>query len=350
MSNPSMSDVARSAGVSKNTVSLALRGSARISVATRDRVLEAARELGYTTNSTVSHLMAQLRQNRAAGYQSTLAILNANEMRHAFTRHKTIPRYVLGCQRRASQLGYRLDEFWMHERDMSASRWISMFRARNIRGILIVGLMDSNRLPSALGPLWEEFPAVVTGVRTRSPVLSFACSDHHSLAFEAMEKACALGYKRPALVIDNVIDELTDGRFTAGFLASQSRLLSLRNRTTPFYDVSLARKDLSTFEKWFAKNRPDLIFTLYHEVQRWLDQMGFSVPRDLGLVQYEWRPDHNQWAGMDQRNDLVGEAAIDMIISKIHNNEKGIPDHPRATLIASHWVDGQTVRSQAARS
>jgi LacI family transcriptional regulator len=343
MSKPSMADVAKLAGVSKNTVSLALRGSLRISEKTRKRVAEVAGSLGYTANSTVSNLMAQLRQSRAPGYQSTLAIMNANEDRDAFTRHQTVPLYVQGCKRRARQLGYQLDEFWMHDPEMPISRWLSIFRARNIRGIVIVGLMNNNRLPSHLAPLWDEFPVVVTGVRTRDPALTFACSDHHSLALEAMENAVSLGYERPALVIDKVIDELTEGRFTAGFLTGQSRLVSVGNRIHPFYEVGAARNDLSIFKKWLGENRPDVIFTLYHEVKRWLDQLGLTAPRDLGLIQYEWRQDHGNWAGMDQRNDLVGEAAIDMIISRVQNNERGVPEQPRATMIASRWVNGVTV-------
>ena len=50
---------------------------------------------------------------------------------------------------------------------------------------------------------------------------------------------------------------------------------------------------------------------------------------------------------MDQRNDLVGEAALDMLISMVHHNERGVPEHPRATMIGCHWVDGTTVRSRA---
>ena len=47
---------------------------------------------------------------------------------------------------------------------------------------------------------------------------------------------------------------------------------------------------------------------------------------------------------MDQRNDLVGEAAVDMLLSMVLHNEPGVPDTPRATLIGSHWVDGATVK------
>ncbi|BCU78099.1 LacI family DNA-binding transcriptional regulator [Luteolibacter sp. LG18] len=339
-----MADIARITGVSKNTVSLALRGSSRVREDTRQRVEQAARKLGYRLNPTVAHLMAELRQNRTVGFQATLAMINAHETRDAFTTHPTIPIYVEGCRQRAKHLGYKLDEFWMHEPDMPVGRWQSIFRARNIRGLLIVGLMRGNRLPSRLAPLWEEFPTLVTGVRTRDPELSYTCSDHHTLALKAFEKAVELGYQRPALVLDRVIDELIEGRFTAGFLTGQSRLIPIRHRTRPFYDVEAARKEREVFTRWFKRNRPDVIFTLYHEVKRWVQDMGLRVPQDVGLIQYEWRADHGAWTGMDQRNDLVGATAVDMLVSMIHHNAHGVPDYPVATLIGSQWIEGGTTK------
>jgi LacI family transcriptional regulator len=342
MEKPTMADIAKAVGVSKNTVSLALRGSPRISGETRQRVTDAAAALGYQLNPTVAHLMAELRQSRSPGFQATLALVNAYEKPDAFTAHPTIPYYVRGCKERAKQLGYQLDEFWLHQPDMPVSRWISILRARNIRGILVVGLMRQNRLPAHLARLWEEFPTIVTGVRTREPALSFACADHHALALEAYEQAVKLGYQRPALVLDGVIDELTEGRFTAGFLTAQSRLTPDSRRTQPFYQVAEARRNIHLFRDWFDTNRPDVIFTLYHEVKRWLTELGHRVPGDVGLVQYEWRADHADWAGMDQRNDLVGAAALDMLISMVHHNEHGVPEHPRATMISPHWTPGLT--------
>ena len=342
-----MAEVANAAGVSKNTVSLALRGSPRVAAETRQRIARVAEALGYRLNPTVGHLMAQLRQTRAPGYQATLALINAHKTADAFTRHATIPAYVEGCRRRAGQLGYHLDEFWLHEPELSLARWRSIFHARNIRGIIIVGLMQNNRLPAHLAGLWDDFPAVVTGVRTREPSLSFACSDHHALALEAMERAVELGYQRPALVLDRVIDDLTEGRFTAGFLTGQNRLVPEDRRSTPFYDVLAARQDPAVFSSWLYKNKPDVIFTLYHEVKRWLNDLGKRVPEDIGLIQYEWREDHRDWSGMEQRNDLVGEAATDMIISRVHHNERGVPAQARATLISPRWVEGETSRRRA---
>jgi LacI family transcriptional regulator len=36
-----------------------------------------------------------------------------------------------------------------------------------------------------------------------------------------------------------------------------------------------------------------------------------------------------------------------MVVSQIHNNETGVQEFPRATLIGATWVDGNSVRPAA---
>lgn len=340
-----MLDVAREAGVSKNTVSLALRKDSQIPRQTQERIVGIAERLGYQKNPTVGHLMAQLRAGATRGHRANLAILNANEDPDAFRAHPTIPRYVEGCRRRAVQQGYSLDEFWLGDPQLDGDKLGRILHSRGIRGALVIGLMNHNRLPECFRSLWENFACVVTGVRTEHPALSFACTDHHVLALRATENALRLGYRRPALVLDAHIDQLIEGRFTAGFQIAQ-RQLPLVRRLRPFYDDPIAPRRERAFQTWFDRERPDVILTLYHVVHTWLKKLGVRVPADVGLIQLEWRADHPRWAGMNQHNDIVGEAAVEMLISMVHNGERGVPAAPRATLIGSNWVDGTTVQAR----
>jgi len=50
---------------------------------------------------------------------------------------------------------------------------------------------------------------------------------------------------------------------------------------------------------------------------------------------------------MNQHNDIVGEAAVDMLIHKIYHHEFFDESFPRATLIGATWMEGTSVRSQA---
>jgi LacI family transcriptional regulator len=347
MPRVTMSTIAARAGVSKNTVSLALRHDPQIPAETRARIEKIARELGYAKNPIVSDLMAELRKAHPAGHRRTLALLNANQDLNAFSRHPTIPAYVAGCRRRAAQLGYTLDEFWLHSADLYGERLNRILRARGIRGALVVGLMKENRLPPRFSVTWQTHAVVVTGVRTREPTLSFACVDHHALVLEAMERARQLGYRRPALVLERGIDLLVDGRFSSGFWTAQQNLPEA-DRMPPFLEVEAARAEPARFRAWFETARPDAILTLHTVVREWLETFGLRSPRDLGLIQLERRRGCEDWSGMDQHNDLTGEAAVDMLLSALHNEEPGLPAHPRATLITASWAEGRTTRRPAA--
>lgn len=340
-----MRTIALRCGVSKNTVSLALRGDPQIPMETRRRIEKVAKALGYSKNPVVAQLMTELRKERPAAYRRTFALLNANQEPDAFEKHPTVPTYIAGCRRRAEFHGYRFDQFWLHDPKLNGERLTRVLKARGIRGALIVGLMNENHLPDRFASLWSEQPCVVTGVRTHNPTLPFCCVDHHALVMEAVEQALALGYRRPALVVDERIDDLVDHRFSSGMWVGQ-QVIPVENRIPGFLPVESSRRDRTAFASWLQTYKPDVLFTLYNFVKTWVEALGYVVPRDMGVIQLEIRDDGKGWAGMDQHNDLTGEAAVDMLVSMVHNNEEVPPRAPRATLISGSWVPGKTVRMQ----
>jgi LacI family transcriptional regulator len=339
-----MSVIGAKAGVSKNTVSLALRGDPQIPLSTRERIERIARSLGYAKNPVVAQLMTELRKAHPASYRRTFALLNANLDPKAFTRHPTIPAYIAGCRRRAAQHGCSFDEFWLHDPSMDGESLARILRARGIRGVLVVGMMKENRLPERHRSLWAEQAVVVTGVRTHEPTFAFACVDHHALVLEAMAQARILGYSRPALVLEGSIDQLVEGRFSSGFWVGQQELRA-KDRLPAYTAVDGTREAPLLFQSWVKKHRPDVIFTLHTVVREWLEAGGLNCPADIGLIQLERRRGCEDWAGMEQHNDLAGEAALDMLISQLHTGDIGLPSFPRATLIGASWTHGNTVRS-----
>jgi LacI family transcriptional regulator len=338
----SMETIARKVGVSRNAVSLALRNHPSISAATRQRILNAANELGYRRNPAHGELMSQMRLKGHGAALATLALFNVNQDPLAFTKHPTIPQYVAGCRKRGNELGYPQDTFWLYEAGFDSKRWIQVLETRGIRGIVLVGFMNQNRIPTEFLPVIERFPTVVTGVRTRDPALSFASVDHHILTMRAFEKALELGYRRPGLVLDRTIDTLVEHRFSSGFRCAQEEIPAVR-RLAPFFQVEQARLKPELFTNWINRQKPDVIFTLYNVVRHWVTSLGYKIPHDMGLIQLEWREQAPEWAGMNQHNRITGEAAIDMLIGMIHRGEKSVKEFPCATLIGPTWVDGRTV-------
>lgn len=342
MKRVTLNDVALAAGLTKSAVSLALRHDPRIPLSTCKRVAACAKKLGYRRNAVVAHLMSELRRSVEKRPGATIAILNLNEDPRAFTRHPTIPIYVRGIRQRASALGYAVDAISEPAATMDGHRLRQILQARGIRGCILTGLMRSNRLPPHLEPLWKRFPCVVTGVRTEDPQLPFACADHHAVSQMAVAMALQMGRTRPALVLDRRIDELVQGRFTAGFLIAQ-RKIPPASRLPPFYHDNDQRMP-PDFRGWIERHRPDAILTLYHVVEEWLRVLHIRIPRDIDLVQLEWRPHKQSWAGVNQHNDRTGAAAVDLLVQMIHAGESALQTNPRAILIEPSWHVGGAAR------
>lgn len=331
----SLRDVAAAAGVSLNAASLALRHDPQIPVSTRERIEAAARKLGYQRNPATGELMRQLRLRGHQQSGACFALINANEDEKAFSCHPTIPRYVEGIRSRAESLDYHLDPFWLFTPKLRAERWQEIFHARNLRGALVVGMMKEHELPEAFKPICRTYPCVVTGVRTETPELSFSCVDHHLLMVHALQQVKTLGYRRPGMVLDPVIDRLVMGRFTAGFQFGVKTMFP--KLSIPVFDGSEeGQTPPPGFQAWLERWHPDVLLTLYTRTGKWTKALGWEG----GLVLMELRPDSNEWAGMDQHNELAGEAALDLLVSALLHGETGVPPYAKGVLISPTWKPG----------
>jgi LacI family transcriptional regulator len=105
------------------------------------------------------------------------------------------------------------------------------------------------------------------------------------------------------------------------------------------------QKDEKTFLSWLRKTKPDAIFTDLAYLPRMLTKAGYRVPQDIGLVATSVL-DGNASAGIDQNSREIGKAAIQMLISLINHNERGIPDICRELLIEGSWKDGDSLPSK----
>src|SRR5262245_25256178 len=71
----SLRHVAEAAGVSRMTASRALRPGSPVAPAVRERVLAAARDLGYSPDKMVSEVMTSFVKRQPVKYRETLAVL-----------------------------------------------------------------------------------------------------------------------------------------------------------------------------------------------------------------------------------------------------------------------------------
>ncbi|EGX55976.1 transcriptional regulator [Streptomyces zinciresistens K42] len=187
--------MARLAGVSQATVSLVLsnRGdgqAASISQETRQRVLDAARSLGYVPDPAARRLAAA--RNNLLGVFSFTATFPTD------VQHSYYP-FLVGVEREAAALGYDLVLFTGSSSGGSgAAGPEALSRVRLADGCLFLGRhvprADLKRLVA------DGFPVVHLGRREELEGLAWVGADYVSASREVVAHLAALGHRRIVLV------------------------------------------------------------------------------------------------------------------------------------------------------
>ena len=340
---PTIRTLAKAAGVSKTTISLALRDHPRIRPEVRERIQRLAAESGYRANALVANLFAQLRSSKTAAYQSTLGLLCVARNPSELETVVTFRSWIAGCRARATEQGYGFDQLWLYEPGISPARLVKILDARNIRGLAVVGFYEGEAISQAFDPIWQRSAAVAIGTRPIWPVIHFVSNDQYVTVFRAVREVAALGYRRFGLCLGSHIDNIVENKFTAGFHAARQRLAL--EQDVPVFDLQTDGK--KSFAVWLKRHRPEVILTIHPEVKEWVASLGLNVPGDIGLVHLDKTSETLDWAGMQQNNELIGRSAIDMVIGQIHRNESGVPPIQKSMLINSTWSPAVTVRAAA---
>lgn len=343
-----MQDIAERAGVSRMTVSRALRHDPKISVATRQRVHRIAREIGYRPNPLVSALMANLRQQSPVKDISTLAFLTAYPTRFGWKEAAAFRRYFTGAGERAEQLGYKLEHFWLRQEGCDEAAMARILRARGIAGLMIAPTPEAGM---SIDLPWEDFAVVAFGYSMAIPPVH-RVTNHlsHSLLL-ALQKLREMGYRRIGVCTPSDANERVDDAWLAGCLLFQHRLPAAE-RVHPLF----AKKwDREVFLHWLRRARPDAVVTGSYRVggklvSDWLTEAGFRVPEDIGFALLDWSPEVGPVAGIDQCFENVGSAAVDLLVAQLHRNERGIPDRQKVVMVEGSWRDGNTVRRKSDRN
>jgi LacI family transcriptional regulator len=336
---PNMQQIADAAGVSKSAVSLALRNDPRISEVTRIRVHKTAEAMGYRRNPVVDSLMTQLRAGRQPSFQANLALINCSPLRD-LTQNHTFRRLREGVLRRAEQLGYGVEEFWLQQPDMRPARLKQIMETRGIHGIILIAALDLETVGAGYAKFWYSFACSVIGVTHLKDNLNCASNDQYLTARNATRKVIELGYQRPLLVVPAADDVLLEDKFSAGFYSS-TRSLPVKNRLNFLaFDLESPNKLLEQIRKL----KPDVVITNKVELYDGLIKAGIRIPEDLGLVHLDWHDGINHLSGMRQNNRVVGSAGVDLVVSQLQKNEFGAQEFPQVIQIESKWVDGSTVK------
>ncbi|HVU07044.1 MAG TPA: LacI family DNA-binding transcriptional regulator [Verrucomicrobiae bacterium] len=333
----SIRDVARLACVSHTTVSLALRKDPRITTEVKQRVEKAADHLGYHPHAVVSDLMAQLRSLKYRAETATLGFITAWPTRDGWKESSNHRRFYEGVKRRALEVGYNVDSFWLREPGMTSRRMSRILYTRSIRGLILLSL------PKAHGHLsleWQYFAAVTKGLTIFRPKLHRVISSHYEDMQLVVHQLRKLGYRRYGLVLSADQDERTDRAWLAAYL--------LHQHDSPACDrvpamVLNGTDDFRKFSQWYIQNRPEAILFAGVPIPAWVAELKLRVPEEVGLVVLDWSEEDSALAGIDADGEAQGMAAVDLLIGQLHAHEYSIPKKEKIVAVRGRWIDGRSL-------
>ncbi len=335
-------DIAQRAGVHYSTVSLALRNRPGVPPDTCARLQRLAAELGYRPDPMLASLSRYRRHAPRERYQATLAWVTNFATRTGWRAEEIYGEYYAGARERAAELGFRLQEFWLREQEMTAARATQILRARGIVGLLVA----PQPTPAEEVALeWEQFSAVAIGYSLARPQLHMVGPNQYRCLRLAMEEMAARDYRRIGLVMRQASDDRVDHNWLAGYLVAQ--------RTRPKRDrieaLLLPDWDDGALAEWLQRERPDGVISKCAETLPALRRLGYRVPRDLGVALLTRVKPGRDIAGIIESPAEVGAAAIDYLAGMLQRSERGIPTQPRRLLIEGCWIEGATVRRGSSR-
>ena len=333
-------DIAAAAGVHFTTVSLALRNSPLLNSATRQRLQAVAEQMGYVPDPMLNALVAYRRASHTPRFQAVLVWINNWSQREELQKNPTFRAYYDGAHERAQQLGYMLEEVWLHENGMTPDKIRRILLARGIQGMLLAPQPFARTWP---GMDFAGFPSISFGYSMQPAVLHVVTNHHYHTIGLMFSHLVKLGYRRIGTLINEDWDAKVDNNFTAGWLISSQRHAG-QVFAIPPYTAPL--EDSPKFKTWLKRQRPDVLIGRDGDLEL-IEGLGYSVPQDIGFASLDTNIKNSRISGVNENNFLIGQKAVDILVGMIHRDEHGVPETPIRTLVEGVWVPGKTLRPQS---
>lgn len=333
---PSCKTIAKEAGVSRMTVSMALRDHPRVAPETRERIKKIATDQGYTPDPNLTELMRYLRKRDISKEEPVIAILNG---KHQPLSELSKDSYLIreGAKKRAEQLGFKTEDFWIHEPGMRMQRIVQILQTRGIRGIVVLpveNLNDVFMLPQ------EDF----IGVSTCAVAAKLGFNQVHPHFYQSMHAGVSnlteKGFSKIGFCVTDYDDERSNHLYQSYLLWYQKNIPE-ENRIPALNKTQITPFDLVT---WVEENRPEVILSPKAEHYQWLKDAGFRIPKDLSFAALAPALDEvGKIAQVKVGFRKIGATAIDILKMKLANERLGPTDNPAVTLIRGEWMDGTSI-------
>ena len=338
MNRPSsIRDLARATGLGKSTVAKALAGLPGVAAETCALVRCAAEAAGYRRDPLVADLAARRWRSRANAAPLPLAyVSDLTETTGLQVEHESV---FVAAQAAAIKHGYHLEAFDLADYP-SHARASQVLWTRGYRGLLIGRIM---RQHAPIEIEWERFTAVACGLGLTRPPVHLVDQNSFSATRYACETALKRGYRRPGYVhCVHYEDEPECSAKVGGFLFA-SRHLPVKNKLPV---CTCAFDDSTGFRAWLREWCPDVIIGFNNIGHWWIRGAGMRLPKDVAFISLATdvtAKEGRTITGAIWRPDALANAGVELLVSQIHLNARGIPDPVQTVYIEPHWNEGKSL-------
>lgn len=354
---PNQKDIAKALGITQAAVSMALRGDRSISAEMRKKVRNTAKSMGYHPNAYLTVLMSQIRTGRKLSDQGVIGLLIEARSQEDWYGVEAYRIFHQGVIQRGLELGFRVENFFLKKPEMSAAKTDQILYTRGIKGIILAPPYHGNR---SLTLHWERYAAIGVGFGWEEQELNRVVYDTLQNYILAFNKLRQLGYKRIGTLLDDTFIHGTRHGIKSytGYLECQNSIpeedripiFAVNNppRGAKFSEAA-DRVAAAGFSKWFLKWNPDAVLTMTGREKKWLDAMKLRVPKDVGLACLA-QPSDTSYARIDEKGEVVGATALELVAAQIARNEFGPPAHQKVMMIEGRWINGTTLQNRIKRA
>lgn len=339
---PPLKQIAEILGVSKMTVSRALREGTSVDTRLRAKIQATARKIGYQPDMRISQVMSAIRKSKFPHYRETLALVWTHQRSERAGSNCFFEEILSGASLQAQQLGYKVDEFRMTDQAMSGHALSRILHTRGIRGVLIAP-PGSERAYPHIWLDWQKFCCVLIGRSFVNAGLARVQPDHYFACVLAIRRLKRLRYQRIGLVLSRSFDEQTGHLVRSAFRSFHP----LGPKEAEKLIFTSDRHDAKALAKWKAQARPEVLVTNFEDSFPRLEHL--TSGGDIDIVALSWNRLQPTVAGVNLQLPLIGENAVDLLLLRMQRNLFGLEETAPTIHVPGAWMDGASIRQAAHR-